>query len=608
MPPMGGRGARGFLSDEEKASMPTVTPALLKRVFSWLKPYRLQFILTLVIIGLSAILDLYPSILTGRIVDEGLINRDMPLLVKLIIVSFILKVASNLLGILQNYLNAWIAQHITFDMRNQLFKHLLQMSYRFFTENNQGEILTRMNDDTAGVQSVITNTFASILSNTITLVAAIVIMLRRNVFLTILAVIVVPLFTLPTRSAGKRRWSLTKQSQECQDGLNSILEETLSVSGQLLVKLFTKEDEEYDRYVELNKNMVDLNIKESMAGRWFRAVIDTLSSFGPMLIYLAGGILMIKYNQDLSVGDITVMVSLLSRMYGPVNSLLSIGVEWIRSLALFDRIFEYLDMDIEVKEAENPIIPSSIKGEVSFEHVNFHYNEEREILKDINFDLDQGHSIALVGPSGSGKSTVVSLIPRLYDVISGSVKFDGVDVKDLDLEWLRDQIGLVSQETYLFSGTIKENLLYAKPDATQEEIEEACKKAYIHDFITEQQDGYETMVGNRGLKLSGGEKQRLSIARVLLKNPALLIFDEATSALDTINEDLIQKAIEPLIESRTSILIAHRLSTVLAADEILVVKDGSIVERGTHSELLKNEDGVYHMLYEKQFKSVSEEE
>jgi len=608
MPPMGGRGARGFLSDEEKASMPTVTPALLKRVFSWLKPYRLQFILTLVIIGLSAILDLYPSILTGRIVDEGLINRDMPLLVKLIIVSFILKVASNLLGILQNYLNAWIAQHITFDMRNQLFKHLLQMSYRFFTENNQGEILTRMNDDTAGVQSVITNTFASILSNTITLVAAIIIMLRRNVFLTILAVIVVPLFTLPTRSAGKRRWSLTKQSQECQDGLNSILEETLSVSGQLLVKLFTKEDEEYDRYVELNKNMVDLNIKESMAGRWFRAVIDTLSSFGPMLIYLAGGILMIKYNQDLSVGDITVMVSLLSRMYGPVNSLLSIGVEWIRSLALFDRIFEYLDMDIEVKEAENPIIPSSIKGEVSFEHVNFHYNEEREILKDINFDLDQGHSIALVGPSGSGKSTVVSLIPRLYDVISGSVKFDGVDVKDLDLEWLRDQIGLVSQETYLFSGTIKENLLYAKPDATQEEIEEACKKAYIHDFITEQQDGYETMVGNRGLKLSGGEKQRLSIARVLLKNPALLIFDEATSALDTINEDLIQKAIEPLIESRTSILIAHRLSTVLAADEILVVKDGSIVERGTHSELLKNEDGVYHMLYEKQFKSVSEEE
>lgn len=601
--PMGPRGGRSFLTEEEKSQAPEVTWPLLKRVFSYLKPYIPQLIIALASIGLSAVLDMYPSLLTGRIVDEGLIGRSMPILVKLVVISFFLKIASNLIGVLQNYMNSWIAQHITYDMRNQMFEHLLRMSNRFFTENNQGDIITRMNDDISGVQQIISNTFASILSNLITLIAALIAMYRRNFVLASLALVIVPLFSLPTRMAGKKRWAMTREAQECRDEINGILNETLSVSGQLLVKLFTAEDREYEKYRSANEKMIKLNIKESMAGRWFRMMMSTFTSFGPMLIYLAGGIIMMNYDSSLTVGDITVMVSLLSRMYGPVNSLLSIGVEWIRSMANFTRIFEYFDMEPEIQEIKKPLKPLAANGTVNFVNVDFGYNPDRQILKDISFSLPKGKCIALVGPSGSGKSTIVNLIPRLYDVWDGVVSFDGIDVRKLDLKWLRSQIGLVSQETYLFSGTIKDNLIYAKPDASMDEIIDACKKANIHDFIAAQPDGYDTLVGNRGLKLSGGEKQRISIARVLLKDPALMIFDEATSALDTISEDLIQQAIEPLIAERTSILIAHRLSTVLHADEILVIQDGQIVEKGKHSDLVKA-GGVYTELYEKQFKRL----
>ena len=375
----------------------------------------------------------------------------------------------------------------------------------------------------------------------------------------------------------------------------------MSVSGQLLVKLFGREQLEYEKYENANRRMIGLNIKEQMAGRWFRVVISTVASIGPMLLYLVGGILMMRYDADLTVGDITVLVALLGRMYMPVNSLLNIQVEWIRSMALFTRIFEYFDMPAEIVNAKDAVAPESSTGEVEFTHVDFSYDSERQILKDVSFKLDSGKCIAIVGPSGSGKSTMINLIPRLYDVTGGSVAFDGIDVRKLDLTWLRQQIGIVSQETYLFNGTIRENLLYAKADATEEEMIEALKKANIYDFIEKQESGLDTMVGNRGLKLSGGEKQRISIARVLLKDPALLVFDEATSALDSISEQKIQEAIEPLIQDRTSILIAHRLSTILAADEILVVKDGEIVERGQHADLVKIKDGVYHELYTTQF-------
>ena len=598
---MGSRGmSRGYLTEEEKANRPKVTLALLKRIFSYLVPYWKQMVLVLAFIVLSSIMGLLPSVLTGRIIDEGLINRDMRMLIILIVFSLGVTLGANLIRVGESYLNNWIAQHITYDMRNKMYRHLQQMSQKFFTTNNQGDIITRMTSDISGVERVVTSTFTSILSNSITLIVAVVIMYRENWILATVGVLVIPLFTIPTRWAGKTRWELTQDAQECNDEINGILNETLSVSGQLLVKLFGKEEYEYNRYKDVNHKMISLNLKESMAGRWFMVIINTFSSVGPMLLYLVGGILMMKYNSDLTVGDITVLVALLGKMYGPVNSLLNIQVEWIRSMALFTRIFEYFDMPIEIKNADNPIKPAKVEGNVEFKNVQFSYDGERQILKDINFELKSGNSIALVGPSGSGKSTIANLIPRLYDVCGGTITFDGVDVRSLDLEWLRDKIGIVSQETYMFNGTIKENLLYAKPDATDEELMEACRKANIDDFILKQEKGLDTMVGNRGLKLSGGEKQRLSIARVLLKDPALLIFDEATASLDSISEKKIQDAINPIIDSRTSILIAHRLSTILAADEILVIRDGMIAERGVHADLVKA-GGTYAELYETQF-------
>ena len=611
MPP-GARGMGGplgkFLTEEEKANQPKVTPALLKRVFSYLKPYSKQLVLVLLCIIVSSFFTLLPSMITGKIIDDGLVKKDFRALVYYIVLSLIVTLLASLIGVAETYINTWIAQHITFDMRNQMYAHLQKMSQKFFTTNNQGDIITRMTSDIDGVKSVITSTFSSILSNSITLIIAMVAMFQKNWILALVGIIIVPVFTIPTRSAGKRRWSITNESQQVNDEVNGILNETLSVSGQLLVKLFGKEKYEYEKYEQANRRMIGLNIKESMAGRWFMVVLTTFTSIGPMLIYLAGGILMMKYDSDLTIGDISVLVALLGRMYMPVNSLLNIQVDWIRSMALFTRIFDYFDIPVDIENAPDAVTPESVTGDVVFEHVEFSYDESKKILKDINFTLSAGKSIAIVGPSGSGKSTIVNLIPRLYDVDSGRVTFDGIDVRKLDLKFLRDQVGVVSQETYLFNGTIRDNLLYAKPDATEEEMEEALKKANIWDFVSNQEKGIDTEVGNRGLKLSGGEKQRISIARIILKDPTIFIFDEATSALDSISEKKIQEAIDPIIRSKTSILIAHRLSTILAADEILVVKDGTIVERGSHKELL-NKDGIYRELYETQFsKALTEEE
>lgn len=601
----GGTFGRAYMTEEEKANQPKVTPELIGRVLSYLKPYIFQLALVLLCILVSSILKLLPSILTGKIVDEGLIGRSIKALLTYIVLSLAATFAGNLIGVAESYLNNWIAQHITFDMRNQMFKHLQSMSQRFFTSNNQGDIITRMTSDIDGVERVIGSTFTSIISNVMTLVVALIAMFRKNWLMALIGIVIVPLFTIPTRRAGKTRWSLTRESQACNDGINGILNETMSVSGQLLVKLFGKEKYEYNRYEAASRKMVALNVKEKLAGRWFFVVLSTFTSIGPMLIYLVGGILMINYGADMTVGDITVMVALLGQMYMPVNSLLNIQVDWMRSMALFSRIFEYFDMPQEIKNSDHPLKPELKNGNVVFNDVSFSYEPSKTILKDISFTLKSGDCVAIVGPSGSGKSTIINLIPRLYDVGGGSITWNGTDIRDIDLEYLRAGIGVVSQENYLFNGTIRENLLYAKENASEAQMIDALKKANIYEFVEKQEKGLDTMVGNRGLKLSGGEKQRIAIARVLLKDPALFIFDEATSALDSISESKIQEAIEPIIETRTSILIAHRLSTILSADEILVVDDGRIVERGQHSDLVKA-NGVYQKLYETQFSKVTE--
>ena len=598
----GGRG--GFLTEEEKQNSPKITLRLLKRMFSYLVPYWKQLIVSVLAIIISSVFGVFPTILTGRIIDEGLLEQNLPVLIRLIGLSFGVLILANLISVLESYTNVWMAENITFDMRNKMYSHLQRMSHRFFTTSKQGDIITRMTSDIGGVQSVLTGTWTSILQNFATLTVALVTMYTKSPILATIGIVVVPLFILPTKRVGKRRWEITLESRKHNDDINQILNETLSVSGQLLSKLFVTEAYEFERYQEANKQMIRLNIKESMAGKWFRVVINVFTNIGPMLIYLVGGILIIEYgNTDLTIGDITVMVALLGRMYGPVNSLLNIQVDMIRSMALFDRIFEYFDLPVEIDNDPQALRPESFAGELAFEEVSFHYDPDQPILNNVSFELKPGSSVAIVGPSGAGKSTIINLIPRLYDVTGGRIRLDGVDIRKLDLAFLRQHIGVVTQDTYLFNGTIRENLLYAKSDATQAEIEQACSEANIHGFISGLPKGYDTIVGNRGMKLSGGEKQRLSIARIILRKPGLIIFDEATSSLDSISEHAIQEAIEPILAKSTSLIIAHRLSTILSADEILVLEKGKIVERGDHETLVKK-GGIYTMLYNTQMKQT----
>ncbi|MBQ9685819.1 MAG: ABC transporter ATP-binding protein [Oscillospiraceae bacterium] len=602
---MGPRGARNFLTDEEKQNMPKVTKALLLRILSYLKPYWFQLLLVFMAIILSASVGLLPSIITGRVVDEALVGRNMALLIRLLVLAFVTLLASQVISVLESYINAWISQRIIFDMKNQMYDHLQHMPHSFFATEKQGDIITRMNTDISGVSSVISGTLSSIVSNIATVVTTLVALFTMSWQLAIVGILVIPLLILPTRSVGRTRWKLLNESQAKSDEMNQLINETLSVSGSLLVKLFTREKQEYDRFVQVNEEVTQLALKEQRSGKWFRVVMGMFTQVGPLLIYFAGGWLIIsRADPALTVGTITASVALINRLYRPVESLLNIQVDFTRSLALFTRIFDYFDREIAITSPRNGRKPSMENNtHIRFCHVRFSYVPDKPILTDVDFFLPSGKTFAIVGPSGSGKSTLVNLIPRLYDVTGGFVSINGVNVKDYDLSFLRGNIGVVTQDTYLFNGTIRDNLLYAKADATQEEIEDACRVANIHDFIMNQPDGYDTEVGNRGLKLSGGEKQRLSIARVVLKNPKILILDEATSALDSISENAIQDALEAIMKGRTSVVIAHRLSTILKADSILVVKDGVIAEQGTHDELLAK-GGVYRELYETQFRQV----
>ena len=605
MPAPPGHGvSRAFLTDEEKANMPKVTPDLLKRILSYLKPYWLQFAFVFIAILLSATVGLLPSIITGRIVDEALLGENMQLLIRLLLMAFVTLAASQIIGVLESYINAWIASRIIFDMKNQMYDHLQHMPHRFFTTEKQGDIITRMNTDISGVSSVISGTLASVVSNVATVVTTAVALFTMSWKLALVGIVVIPLLILPTRRVGKTRFKLLSESQAKADEMNQLVNETLSVSGSMLVKLFTREKKEYDRFVEVNEEVTRLAMREQRSGKWFIVLMGMFTQIGPLLIYFAGGWFIIeKLDPALTVGVITATVALINRLYRPVQSLLNLQVDFTRSLALFTRIFDYFDRTPAIVTPLGGQKPDMRDASVRFTHVRFSYSEDKPLLHDVDFFVPGGKTYAIVGPSGSGKSTVVNLIPRLYDVSRGAVYVADTDVRRIDLEYLRSNVGMVTQDTYLFNGTIRENLLYAKDDATQEEIEAACRVANIHDFIVSQPEGYDTEVGNRGLKLSGGEKQRLSIARTLLKDPRILILDEATSALDSISEHAIQDALEAMLRGRTSLVIAHRLSTILKADRILVVANGVIAEQGTHEELLER-GGLYRELYETQFRTI----
>ena len=586
----------------DKSPAPTITLALLKRIFSFLTPYTPYLVASFGVIVLSSGLSVAPSLLTGQIIDRGLLAGDLPLLLRLVALSFLLLVVSSGLGLLESWLSANIAQGVTCDMKNKMFAHLQTMPHRFFTDTKQGEILTRMTEDISGVRSVITQTLTSALRNVSTVIITLVALYRTNWLLATCGVVMLPFFLLPTRAAGKRRWAVTRTIQQKRDESNQILNETLSVSGQLLVKLFGQEQAEADRFRAVNGEIRRLSVRESLTGRLFFSTIQLFSGFTPQLLYLLGGLLMLKapMGPAVTVGEISIIVSLMTRLHRPVDDLLNIHVDITRSLALFERLFTYYDMEPAIADRPDAQDAGRLRGEVAYHDVAFGYDPGKPVLQNINFHVEPGRTFALVGGSGAGKSTLITLLPRLYEVTGGAITIDGTDIRDMTLASLRRNIGLVSQDTYLFNGTIRENLRYAKPDATEEELVAACKKAHIHDFIVSLPQGYDTLVGNRGLRLSGGEKQRLSIARVILKDPPILLLDEATSALDSISESYIQQAIRPLLRNRTALVVAHRLSTVLDADQILVVDGGTVAASGTHKELL-DRSPLYRQLFETQF-------
>ena len=601
-------GMRGFLTEEEKQNRPKVTKALLVRILSYLKPYRVQFVFVFLAILISAVIGLFPSIITGRIVDQALVGKNMQLLIQLLLLALVTLTVSQAILVLQSYINSYISQRIIFDMQNQMYAHLQQMPHSFYTSEKQGDILTRMESDISGVGTVITSTLTTSVSNIAVMVATLVALFSMNWKMALVGIAIIPMTLIPARKVGKTRWKLLTDVQNERDKMNQLITETLSVSGSMLMKLFTREQSEYDRFVRVNDNVTRLSLKEQRSGKWFLMILGTLSQIGPLLIYFTGGWLIISQGDaTLTIGTITAMIALVNRLYGPVNSLLNLGVDFTRSLALFTRIFDYYDKEVTIKSKPDAVKPDLSQTEICYDHVTFTYEQKAPILNDVSFEIPSGKMYAIVGPSGSGKSTLVNLLLRLYDVNSGSVSINGTDVRDFDVAYLRANIGVVTQDAYLFNGTIRENLLYAKQDATQEELENACKLANIYDFVAAQELGFDAMVGNRGLKLSGGEKQRLSLARVVLKDPKILVLDEATSSLDSISENAIQNALERVMTGRTSIVIAHRLSTVLAADHILVVKDGVIAEQGTHDQLLE-QNGVYRELYETQFRRVLEQE
>jgi ATP-binding cassette subfamily B protein len=562
---------------------------------------------------------------------------DVPRLEILVGIMIGITIVTGAIGVLQTYITNRVGQRVMEELRNRLYEHLQGMSLRFFTGTRTGEIQSRLTNDVGGIQSVVTDTATSLLSNIVTLLSTLIAMLILSWQLTVLSLGITPLFVIYTYRAGKVRRQITMQAQESKAEISAITEETLSVSGMLLAKVFGRGPEEIARFRKENHRLANLAIRQEMIGRALFAVIGAFFSSAPALVYLIGGYVLASGHGGTSItpGTIIAFTTLQSRLFFPIGSMLSVSIEIQASLALFERIFDYLKMphDIVDKPDARVVNPADVRGDVQLDHVYFRYdrgsfgpmldsppdpvitpangraldddpvpNEVRRpwALEDVNLKVRAGQLAAIVGPSGAGKTTISYLIPRLYDVTEGRVLIDGMDVRDLTLGSLAGAISMVTQETYLFHASVRRNLMYAKPDATQEELEAAAKAAFIHDRILALDDGYDTLVGERGYRMSGGEKQRLAIARVVLKAPRVLILDEATSALDTTSERLVQAALEPLLTGRTTIAIAHRLSTILAADVIFVIDRGQLIEQGTHAELLAR-GGAYAKVYEQQF-------
>jgi ATP-binding cassette subfamily B protein len=620
--------------------------ALLRRVFAYATPYRLQLIVTLLLILVQSGLELLTPLIFRDLIDYTLPERDMERLNILALGLVIIPIITSLISIVIRRFNSTIGEGVIYDLRRGLFGHLQRMSLRFFTNSKTGELMSRLNNDVVNAQNAISDTIIGTITQSIQLIATLAVMLTLEWRLTLLGMLVLPVIYYPARRIGLRLREIARRAMDTNAEMNAMMNETLNISGALLVKLFGREDIETGRFSERAARVRDIGVQRAVLGSQFWGLLGLIGVVGTALVYWVGGHLVLE--GVFTIGTIVAFAAYLGQLYGPLEYLVNVPVEVSTSMVSFERVFEILDLPHEIADKANAKQLTDVEGALAFEGVTFRYNtssqgllsevrrygrmenvravlsggngatgsdtserptsQARETaLEDITFAIASGQLAALVGPSGAGKTTLTYLIPRLYDPTEGRITLDGHDLRDLALESLSAQVGMVTQETYLFHDTIRTNLLYARLDATQAEIEAACKAANIHDFIMELSHGYDTIVGERGYRLSGGEKQRIAIARVILKNPRVLVLDEATSHLDSQSEALIQDALEKIMAGRTSIVIAHRLSTILSANVILVVDRGRIVERGTHDELLV-QNGLYAQLYETQFRREAVDE
>jgi ATP-binding cassette subfamily B protein len=613
----GGRGGRVSSADAAaqkaaNAEAPKI-PDLLKRIGGLFAPHKTALIVTISLVLISAGLSVFPPLLTKQAFDVGLFpasgTPNVPVLFELVGLMVALWIASALLGVWQTWLTANVGNKVMGALRIRLFGHLQAMELAFFTRTKTGVIQSRLANDVGGVAGVLSNTISSVIGNTVTVIAALISMIVLSWQLTLIAVVLLPVLVFAQRRVGQVRARIATKTQESLSEMTAITQEALSVSGILLAKSFTQQKAETARYRAENENQIDLQVRQQMSGQWFFAMVNIFLSIIPAIIYLAAAYLL-NDGVTVTAGTIVAFTTVQARLMFPLMGLLRVALDLQTSSALFARIFEYLDLTPAITDKPDAkLVKSTDLGRVAFDDVVFRYPDAGDAtpatLRGVSFEIRPGQFAAFVGPSGAGKTTVSYLIPRLHDVTSGRVLFAGDDVRDLEQDSLVRNIGIVSQETYLFHATIGENLRYAKPDATQEELEAAAKAANIHNTIVSFPDAYDTVVGERGYRLSGGEKQRIAIARVLLKDPSVLILDEATSALDSISERVVQAALDTASHGRTTIAIAHRLSTVVAADVIFVVSAGEIVESGTHAELLAK-GGVYAELYEQQTSSSTQ--
>lgn len=646
---MHGGGWWAYIRHDETQDQPQITRDLLWRVWQFARPYRWPVVGLLFTILLISSISLISPLLYRDLIDNAIPNGDFKRLNWLALGMIAIPIINGMIGVWQRQVNATIGEGVIYDLRRALYAHMQRMSLRFFTQTRTGELMSRLNNDVIGAQNAISNTLVTIISNIVSLIATLSIMFALEWRLTLLGLAILPLFIIPARRVGRMLRGLSRKSMEYNAEMNATMNETLNISGALLVKLFGREQREMERFSQHATEVKNIGVRSAVVGHWFFMLLGVVSAVGSAVVFWVGGHLVLR--GEFTIGTIVAFGTYLTQLYGPLMQLTNAQVQFAQNMVSFERVFEVLDIPIEIDEKPTARVLAKVDGQIQFENVSFAYSglgteevgldeiarvtwrgsfeahlkrgkeKQAEVpggtpeggesrpqwaLKDINFSIQPGQLVALVGPSGAGKSTITYMIPRLYDPTEGRVLIDGQDIQDVTLNSLADNIGMVTQETYLFYDTIRANLLYARPDASEAEMIAAAKAANIHDFIAGLPDQYDTVVGERGYRLSGGERQRMAIARVVLRDPRILVLDEATSSLDSLSEELIQQALQEVMKKgRSSLVIAHRLSTILAADQILVMDQGRLVQQGTHDELLR-EGGLYKTLYETQFKVTAD--